>query len=116
MTKELNIHELLTLHYVYPLALHKFQHLQKHLGTLDRLNTCPAWKLATILNITVENANALKEQYTRMLNVSLEEHYEHHGITPIPFTSESVPAKITTVNRPANCVIRQGGCNIIPKT
>ncbi|MEK4228719.1 DNA-processing protein DprA [Solibacillus sp. FSL H8-0538] len=115
MTNQIDLHKLLTLHYVYPLPFHKFQRLQQYISTLDQLAEFPSPQLATILNLTVANARALKEHYLRMLEVPLAEHYALEGISPVPFTSEFYPKKLLQLIDPPTVLYAKGDISLLQK-
>lgn len=113
MTNKIDLKQLLTLHYVYPLPLNKFQRLMAYIETLDRLAECSASKLATVLNLTESKATVLKANYLRMLTVPLLEQYQQHGITPIPFTSEYYPQKLLQIYDPPTILYGKGDVSLL---
>lgn len=115
MTNKIDFKQLLTLHYVYPLPLNKFQRLIAYIETLDQLAECSASKLATVLNLTESKAAVLKANYLRMLTVPLLEQYQQHGITPIPFTSEYYPQKLLQLSDPPTILYGKGDVSILKK-
>lgn len=115
MTIQIDLPKLLSLHYVYPLPLNKFQRLLEQIGTLHHLEVLPITKLATILNLNLANANALKEHYLRMLEVPLADQYAQQGITPIPFTSELYPQKMFQLIDPPTILYAKGDVSILQK-
>ena len=50
-----------------------------------------------------------------MLKVSLKEHYEHHGITPIPFTSDQYPQKLLQLIDPPTVLYAKGDVTLLQK-
>ncbi|MEG0472822.1 MAG: DNA-processing protein DprA [Solibacillus sp.] len=105
--------QLLALHYVYPLAWHKFQRLHQYLGDLNELATCSTNELARILRIKEENACRLLIHYRKMFDIALEEYYLTHQITAIPYVSDLYPESLKNIYDPPTVLYVKGDRSLL---
>lgn len=113
MTKNIHVKNLLTLHYVYPLTLNKFQQLLQNIDNFEQLETIPVSYLAQLLNIDEKKAFSLKKDYARALNRCIEQEYANENIHAIPFNSENYPQKLFQLVDPPVVLYAKGDISLL---
>lgn len=113
MTKPFNLHQLLALHYVYPLPLNKLQNLLTNIESLQHLQDIPTNILAKILGFTENKAQALVANYLRLSNMCLNDYYKKHQITTIPYTSELYPKSLLQLVDPPTVLYAKGDVQLL---
>ncbi|SOB92933.1 DNA processing protein [Ureibacillus xyleni] len=110
-----NLKEILTLHYVYPLTLKKFQKLQRYIGSIDNLIKVPSTTLANILSISTKKAESILVQYERILNTDLIEAYQSANIKVIPFNNEYYPKQLKELVDPPTVLYAKGDISLLTR-
>ncbi len=104
---------LLALHYVFPVPLNRIQPLLNVDPNLQNLEQMPPTEIARYVNIPVEKARKLKENYERTLNSPLKQAYEAHNIFPIPFNHPLYPNKLLALYDPPVVLYTKGFIDIL---
>ena len=104
---------LLALHYVFPVPLNRLQKLFEVDPDLTQLDQISTQKLAGYLNLSVEKAGILQENYIKTLNSPLNEAYMAHNIFPIPFHHSLYPNKLLALYDPPVVLYTKGLVDIL---
>ncbi len=104
---------LLALHYVFPVPLNRLQKLFEVDPDLTLLDQISTQKLAGYLNLSVEKAGILQENYIKTLNSPLNEAYMAHNIFPIPFHHSLYPNKLLALYDPPVVLYTKGLVDIL---
>ena len=104
---------LLALHYVFPVPLNRLQSLLKVDPKLQKLERMPPQDIAKYLNLSVEKAKYLQENYVHTLISPLKQAYEEHNIFPIPFHHPMYPNKLLALYDPPVVLYTKGLVDIL---
>lgn len=111
---DLNFTErLLALHYVFPVPLNRLQPLFAVDRDLSKLEHMPTHELARYLNLSVDKAGKLQENYMNVLLSPLKQAYEAHNIFPIPFHHSLYPNKLLALYDPPVVLYTKGLVDIL---
>lgn len=113
MEKVFTIHQLLALHYVYPLSLNKLQTLLQTIQSLDNLESITPEELSKLLNLKLEKSSQLLENYRRMKNQPLIDAYQSKGIHVVDFTSEFYPKNLLDLYDPPLILYGKGDLSLL---
>lgn len=104
---------LLALHYVFPVPLNRLQPLLHVDPDLQKLKQMLAQEVSNYLNISVEKAKLLKENYANVLKTPLTQAYKEHNIIPIPFHHPVYPSKLLALYDPPVVLYTKGFIDIL---
>lgn len=104
---------LLALHYVFPVPLNRIQPLLEADPDLQKLEQMPDQEIARYLNLSVEKAKRLQENYANTLISPLKLAYEAHNIFPIPFHHPMYPNKLLALYDPPVVLYTKGLVDIL---
>ncbi|WP_042471893.1 DNA-processing protein DprA [Bacillus ndiopicus] len=113
MLNQIEIQQLLALHYVYPLPLNKLQRLLCEIHTLQQLPVISAKELAQILQIQLQTAQTLKINYMKAVKTSFKAYYERCNMCAIPFTSEYYPASLLQLSDAPTVIYAKGHLDLL---
>ena len=106
---------LLALHYFFPVPKNRLNLLYEMDPSLVNFPTYSAEKLAVILKTTAEKARKLKVNLLESSLTPYEQLYEHHAITPIPFTNPLYPTHLLTLIDPPTVLYVKGDISLLTK-
>lgn len=107
------LEQLLSLHYIYPLTLNKFQKLLFDIGSLDKLQQVTSTELAKILQITTKTANVILEKYPLILKNHLISAYNSQKIHVVPFNHPVYPKKLLELVDPPTILYGRGDISLL---
>lgn len=105
--------ELLSLHYVYPLTLNKFQKLAKTLGSIRNIGKLHPTELAEILIISTNSAEKLLTRYHRVVKKNLKNVYDSANIKIIPYYSKYYPSNLLQLTDPPTILYAKGDVSLL---
>jgi len=109
------LHQLLALHYVYPLTFKAFKKLIHSIDSLHNLSTTSPTKLANILQISMNKSENILHNYIKMLRINLLEAYYAECITPIPFDNKWYPKELFELIDPPTLLYGKGDISLLTK-
>ncbi|MDM5332712.1 DNA-processing protein DprA [Ureibacillus composti] len=107
------LEQLLSLHYIYPLTLNKFQKLLLGIGSLDKLPQMTSTELANILQITTNTAKAILEKYSMILKNDLIFAYNSQKIHVVPYNHPVYPKKLLELVDPPTILYGRGDISLL---
>lgn len=107
------IHELLALHYVYPLTLNRLQKLLSPINLLKQLEWASPIDLSTALQISLESSGKILQSYREVLQRPLEEAYHNEQILPIPYTHDAYPKSLFHLLDPPSVLYVKGNNHLL---
>lgn len=107
------LQELLSLHYVYPLTLNKFQKLAKTLGSIRNIGKLHPTELAEILIISTNSAEKLLTSYHRVVKKNLKNVYDSANIKIIPYYSKYYPINLLELTDPPTVLYAKGDVSLL---
>ena len=107
------IKELLTLHYVFPLPLNKFQKLANTVDSLRNLTSLNANTLAKILSVSTDFAQRILTNYERGLKIDLIDKYRTAKIIPITYEHASYPPSLLQLIDPPTVLYAKGDISLL---
>lgn len=113
MKKPFSIKQLLTLHYVYPLTLNKFQQLLQSIHTLEDFESLSPKHLANILHVTIEKASQLLTSYSRIKLVNLLNAYKSKHIHVIEYSNQFYPKQLLEIPDPPLILYGKGDISLL---
>ena len=116
MIKTSYIHELLALHYVYPLTVNKLQKLLSPVNLLPQLETIPTRDLAVALNITMDKAATIQQNYRAVVQHRLQDAYDADNIYPLPYTHMYYPQSLLELIDPPTVLYVKGNLQLLANT
>lgn len=108
-----SLHELIALHYVYPLTLNKLQKLLETSRSISNIKNLSSSNFSQILSISTKNADNILLNYHRMLKINLLDAYTSANINVIPFNSEYYPEKLMELIDPPTILYAKGDISIL---
>lgn len=111
-----NTHELLALHYVYPLPVNKLQRLLYPTNQLEQLEWASPNDLASNLGITISKAWKILQGYRDVLQRPLQEAYQTENIYPLPYTHPAYPKSLFELIDPPSVLYVKGNSNLLLNT
>lgn len=93
-------HDIITLHYVYPLSFQKLQRLMKECAGKSHLVDCSIQKLSLLLNVTESKANKVKHQFLQFRALSLIHQLENEPFQTIVYGDEDYPKMLYSLYDP----------------
>ncbi|MGE7665027.1 DNA-processing protein DprA [Ureibacillus composti] len=109
------LEQLLSLHYIYPLTLNKFQKLLLGIGSLDKLPQMTSAELANVLQITTNTANAILEKYSMILKNDLIFAYNSQKIHVVPYNHPMYPKKLLELVDPPTILYGRGDISLLQR-
>jgi len=106
-------HELLALHYVYPITLNKLQKLLSPHNLLEQLESVSPIHLASILNISTDKAMHIIKSYSKVLQYHLSDAYEAEHIYPLPYTHHAYPKSLLEMYDPPTVLYLKGNSQLL---
>ena len=113
---EQGIHQLLALHYVYPLTLKAYKRLIQSIDSLENLSTTSPTRLANILQISLNKSENILREYVKMLEVNLLEAYSSQSIVPISFKNKWYPKELFELIDPPTVFYAKGDVSLLTRT
>lgn len=107
------IHELLALHYVYPLTFKAYSKLIHSIGSITHLSTTSPTKLANILQIPLSKSEIILQEFIKMLKVNLLDAYNSERIIPIPFNNPYYPKELLKLIDPPTVLYAKGDVSFL---
>lgn len=108
-----SLHELIALHYVYPLTLNKLQKLLETSRSISNIKNLSSSNFSQILSISTKNSDNILLNYHRMLKINLLDAYTSANINVIPFNSEYYPEKLMELIDPPTILYAKGDISIL---
>lgn len=106
-------HELLALHYVYPLTINKLQKLLSPNNLLKQLETVSPSDLAAILNISRDKAMHILKSYCQVVQYHLFDAYQAENIYPLLYTHVAYPQSLFELHDPPAVLYLKGNSNLL---
>lgn len=106
-------HELIALHYVYPLTLNKLQKLLEISHSIKNIKNLSSSEFSKILSISTKSAENILLNYHRMLKNNLLDAYTSANINVIPFNNEYYPTKLMECIDPPTILYAKGDISIL---
>lgn len=116
MIKTSYIHELLALHYVYPLTVHKLQKLLSPINLLPQLETIPTHDLAVALNMTMDKAATIQRSFRTVVQHRLQDAYDADNIHALPYTHMYYPQSLFELIDPPAVLYVKGNLQLLTNT
>ena len=113
MTNEQLRHQIITLHYIYPLPLQKLQLLLNRLEDLSELHTISHIHLAKLLNVSELRANKIKMLYNDYLSIPFEKIYKEKDIHIILYNDQHYPKELLQLMDPPTLLYIVGDLTIL---
>ncbi len=110
-----HIHQLLALHYVYPLTYKVYRKLIQSIDSFNNLSTTSPTELANILQISLKKSENILNSYIKMLQVNLLHAYNAESIIPIPFDNEWYPKELFELIDPPTVLYAKGDVSLLTK-
>lgn len=107
------IQQLLALHYVYPLPLNKLQRLLSEIGTLQQLPTISARELAQALQVQLQTAQTLQQNYIKAVKTPFQTYYKRCHIRAIPFMSKYYPKSLLQLRDAPTVIYAKGQLDLL---
>lgn len=108
-----SLHDLIALHYVYPLTLNKLQKLLESSLSIQNIKNLSSSNFSKILSISTKNADNILLNYHRMLKINLLDAYNSANINVIPFNSEYYPGKLMELVDPPTILYAKGDISLL---
>ncbi|MEG0260240.1 MAG: DNA-processing protein DprA [Lysinibacillus sp.] len=108
--------EILALHYVYPLPLHKLLRLLSPDDLLKDFHRATASDIATALQMPVQKAEQLMQSYRRSITMPLEEAYAKADIVALPYTHPFYPRHLFELVNPPAVLYVKGKLSLLTNT
>ena len=113
MTNKQLRHQIITLHYIYPLPLQKLQLLLNTIEDLSELHTISHMLLAKILSISELRAIKIKSLYNEYLVVPFEKIYKEKDIHIIMYNDQHYPKELFQLTDPPTLLYVVGDITIL---
>ncbi|MCM3315801.1 DNA-processing protein DprA [Rummeliibacillus stabekisii] len=104
---------ILALHYVFPVPLNRLSSLLQRDPNLERIGHAEESELAILLNISVDKAQKLQNNYLKTLETPLLQAYKAHKIIPIPFNHPLYPTRLLALYDPPVVLYTKGDSAIL---
>lgn len=113
MIFSVDTHNLLVLHYVYPLPLQKLQKLLSPIDVLSHFDQAHPSEIAQALEISLSKATQLLQSFLKVYRMPLEEAYANADIFPIPFNHAFYPVHLFELPSPPTVLYVKGQTSLL---
>lgn len=113
MIFSVDTHNLLALHYVYPLPLQKLQQLLSPVDVLSHFDRAHPSEIAQALQISLSKAAQLLQSFLNVYRMPLEEAYASADIFPIPFNHAFYPVHLFELPSPPTVLYVKGRTSLL---
>lgn len=113
MIFSVDTHNLLALHYVYPLPLQKLQQLLSPVDVLSHFDRAHPSEIAQALQISLSKAAQLLQSFLHVYRMPLEEAYASVDIVPIPFNHAFYPVHLFELPSPPTVLYVKGRTSLL---
>ena len=105
--------QILTLHYIYPLPLHKLNLLLNYVQPPELILNIHTHKLATLFSISVEKATKIKRQFYEFLTLPFDEIYAENYFSAILFNDPLYPKELLNLTDPPTVLYVKGDASLL---